>query len=466
MRFLALVASILAVLFCTAVPVGAQTPYQTPIVDGVVFYGVSSAPAAVAGKLYYNSTSNEFFAYNGTNWGQLARLNDANSWTASQTITSNLSVIGGSLINLWTGNVPTSGEYISAGFNLELCFTGVVCQPSNFLLYGQVAIYATTLQDAVPAEYNVSIYTNVATGANPYWQTGVSYANGTEVNNGTSVYINNGATNTAGVTMPTCLSGTCSDGSITWTYINSINAAQGKVGLWVPTYVTQGGGQTWGAAFDMILNVYWYSMFMANVEFDIQYQSATACAPAACTVFNVYIGGAVGANPISAYMAFGITNNGSVWGGYYGILMGPGTYMFQNAAIEIDSSSALGISLGAVAATTFSTAAVQDQSTTPIGLYLNGTYSSYSIAAPNFALNPSGEPYFMITVAPPTNGSASDCILVSSTANLGFCWGAGAPTFSAAKGTIYLNTTATTTTTRLYINTNGSTTWTYFTSNA
>jgi len=33
--------------------------------------------------------------------------------------------------------------------------------------------------------------------------------------------------------------------------------------------------------------------------------------------------------------------------------------------------------------------------------------------------------------------------------------GAGAPTLSAPKGSLYINTTATTTTTRLYINTTG-----------
>lgn len=38
--------------------------------------------------------------------------------------------------------------------------------------------------------------------------------------------------------------------------------------------------------------------------------------------------------------------------------------------------------------------------------------------------------------------------------------GAGAPTMSAAKGSMYLNTTGSSTSTRMYVNTNGSTTWT------
>lgn len=44
--------------------------------------------------------------------------------------------------------------------------------------------------------------------------------------------------------------------------------------------------------------------------------------------------------------------------------------------------------------------------------------------------------------------------------------GAGAPTMSAAKGSLYLNTTGSSTSTRVYVNTNGSTTWTNLTSAA
>lgn len=44
--------------------------------------------------------------------------------------------------------------------------------------------------------------------------------------------------------------------------------------------------------------------------------------------------------------------------------------------------------------------------------------------------------------------------------------GTGAPTFSATKGTLYINLTGSSTSTRLYVNTNGSTTWTNFTSAA
>ena len=44
--------------------------------------------------------------------------------------------------------------------------------------------------------------------------------------------------------------------------------------------------------------------------------------------------------------------------------------------------------------------------------------------------------------------------------------GNGAPTVTAAKGSLYINLTATTTTTRLYINIDGGTTWAYLTASA
>ena len=58
-----------------------------------------------------------------------------------------------------------------------------------------------------------------------------------------------------------------------------------------------------------------------------------------------------------------------------------------------------------------------------------------------------------------TAGGAA-AFLATSTAGLGVYFGSGAPTVSAAKGSLYLNTTGSSTATRAYINTDGGTTWT------
>jgi hypothetical protein len=50
--------------------------------------------------------------------------------------------------------------------------------------------------------------------------------------------------------------------------------------------------------------------------------------------------------------------------------------------------------------------------------------------------------------------------------NIQITSGSAAPTFTAPKGSLYINTTATTTTSRLYINTDGAATWATFTTSA
>lgn len=60
----------------------------------------------------------------------------------------------------------------------------------------------------------------------------------------------------------------------------------------------------------------------------------------------------------------------------------------------------------------------------------------------------------------PAGGTAGSGILLSSTANFGVFFGSGAPTLAAAKGSLYLRSDGSGVNDRMYVNTNGSTTWT------
>ena len=62
--------------------------------------------------------------------------------------------------------------------------------------------------------------------------------------------------------------------------------------------------------------------------------------------------------------------------------------------------------------------------------------------------------------AVPAGGSASVALTGSTTAALGVYFGSGVPTVSAAQGSLYLRTDGSSTSTRAYINTNGTTGWT------
>jgi hypothetical protein len=60
----------------------------------------------------------------------------------------------------------------------------------------------------------------------------------------------------------------------------------------------------------------------------------------------------------------------------------------------------------------------------------------------------------------PAGGAVGVGYKLSSTNNLGVFFGSGAPTLSAAQGSLYVRTDGSSSSTRLYVNTTGSTTWT------
>lgn len=65
--------------------------------------------------------------------------------------------------------------------------------------------------------------------------------------------------------------------------------------------------------------------------------------------------------------------------------------------------------------------------------------------------------------ATPAGGSTGVRLVFGTTAGFGVYVGSGAPTVSAAQGSLYLRSDGSTTTTRAYINTDGVTTWTAIT---
>jgi hypothetical protein len=83
-------------------------------------------------------------------------------------------------------------------------------------------------------------------------------------------------------------------------------------------------------------------------------------------------------------------------------------------------------------------------------------------ATPTVTFN--GPVVFQSTTAVPAGGATTAGVTFSSTTGLGIYFGSGVPTLSAAQGSLYLRTDGSSTATRLYVNTNGTTGWTNFTS--
>ena len=71
-----------------------------------------------------------------------------------------------------------------------------------------------------------------------------------------------------------------------------------------------------------------------------------------------------------------------------------------------------------------------------------------------------GDATILSGTAIPAGGTTGAGYKLSSTANLGVFFGSGVPTLTAAKGSLYLRTDGSTTNDRMYVNTNGITTWT------
>lgn len=107
---------------------------------------------------------------------------------------------------------------------------------------------------------------------------------------------------------------------------------------------------------------------------------------------------------------------------------------------------------------------LKDSNVNATNLVAAGTLSVTSTSTLTGAVSTVGQLSVQTATAPPAAGATTSGIKVSSTANFGLFWGSGAPTFSAAQGSIYMRTDGSSTSTRLYVNTTGSTTWTNFTS--
>lgn len=135
----------------------------------------------------------------------------------------------------------------------------------------------------------------------------------------------------------------------------------------------------------------------------------------------------------------------------------------------INSPTITNATISADAITGFSdsdTGNVYGVSVTNSAVTISSTLTVTGATTLSSTLGTVGQPSFQTATAPPAAGASTAGIKVSSTSNLGIFFGSGAPTFSAAQGAVYMRTDGSSTSTRLYINTTGSTTWTNVTTAA
>jgi hypothetical protein len=98
--------------------------------------------------------------------------------------------------------------------------------------------------------------------------------------------------------------------------------------------------------------------------------------------------------------------------------------------------------------------------------YRNTTHQFADIAGANFSTNIDVNGLNLLLGKTTPAGGSTGLGIRMGTAVMNITWGSGAPTLSAAQGSLYLRTDGSSTSTRAYINTNGSTTWTAITTAA
>jgi hypothetical protein len=106
--------------------------------------------------------------------------------------------------------------------------------------------------------------------------------------------------------------------------------------------------------------------------------------------------------------------------------------------------------------------------------YVGGTPTNFSNGAPSLVYSGGTSALTSFTrslaicsgVATPAGGSAGIGLSIGNGTNFGIFWGSGVPTLSAAQGSLYFRTDGSSTSTRCYVNTNGTTGWTNFTTAA
>lgn len=185
-----------------------------------------------------------------------------------------------------------------------------------------------------------------------------------------------------------------------------------------------------------------------SASFDMSASTGTFKAPSGATTLN-------GATTISSASAnaLSVGANGTT-----------------NPVLNIDDSTAsvaTGLNIkgaaaaSGVAVTTLSSGTNEDLSISAKGA---GTLNLNSVGGGFVAAH--GVVGVAVDTATPAGGSTSARLLFGTTAGFGVYYGSGVPTVTAAQGSLYLRSDGSTTATRLYVNTNGSTTWTNFTSAA
>jgi hypothetical protein len=166
------------------------------------------------------------------------------------------------------------------------------------------------------------------------------------------------------------------------------------------------GGRTWVQANNLILDAMDTGAFKVNTELDISNNGADcAVGPGGRNCYHLYLSGNVGNNPVTAFMVVAATGGNSTSmtkaNAHFGILInGASGLVSDNVDIDNSGRAPVGICQGCLLpGSTHSIAAYLDNSVSPYGIALNGTYSTTAISAQLPTTTTGGGPQYVCTSA-------------------------------------------------------------------
>lgn len=247
-------------------------------------------------------------------------------------------------------------------------------------------VSANTNLDAQGQEDSLTIATSINTGFTRDWAASTTYAQND------NILIRTGGSRAYRQTQTSCVSGSTApvgtglgiaDGTCRWDWINE-GAITAHTGFYNETRVQPGAGPSWGQAQNYAIGPGTPLSFHLNSEYDFTNRSGTCAGFSEKNCYNQYI--RQNGYRINTIVDIGTGNSpdddnpterdfSSRWG-----LRMSGSLLASDANIQIDAAGAFGLRFGSLAGpAAFTSAAIQDQSSSPIGLDIGGTKTSSAI---------------------------------------------------------------------------------------
>lgn len=252
-------------------------------------------------------------------------------------------------------------------------------------------VSAETQVDGQAEEQTLAVTTTIRTGRVKPWAPGTAFVAGDNVEfpfPRNTVYRQTAATCTsagAGIG-PQGEGKAIVDGTCRWDWINA-SAINGKVGLYNEVLATTGGGKGWAQANNFEMRSGYVPSFVANTELDLTNNSGIDCAVGTANCHNLYLRTS-GTNKSTSSINVEGPDTGNA-AAIFGLWL-HGSRLASDAAIEIDTSGLAAIRIGSFLPAGYAQAAIVDQSTSPRGILLAGTYAIAQISGAGWSVNPTG----------------------------------------------------------------------------